>query len=178
MTSPQELNEQAAPHPDESLGVDRTAMSTSVDPERSEQAKQFAIEAARTLHDDKCESVIVLDLRGKSQITEYFVIATGTSDRQMQSSGQDVADLGKQMQLPAARSNLKDQGATWIIVDCVDVIAHIFDAEQRTFYDLEMLWGDARRVDWSRPGDEPAPGSLGRDRAGIGTPEPDADGDA
>ncbi len=159
-------------HPDESLGVDRTPLQTSVDPERSEQARVFAIEAARTLHDDKCENVIVLDLRGKSQITEYFVIATGTSDRQRQSSGQDVAYLGKEMGLPAARSNLKDQDATWTIVDCVDVIAHIFDAEQRTFYDLEMLWGDARMIDWSRPGDEPAPGSLGRDRAGIGAPDP------
>ncbi|MEQ9617278.1 MAG: ribosome silencing factor [Phycisphaerales bacterium] len=156
------------PHPDESLGVERASMPTTVDPERSEQARRFAIEAARTLHDDKCEQVVVLDLRKKSQITEYFVIATGTSERQMRSAGHDVAELGEQMDMPVFRSNLTETGSNWVIVDCVDVIAHVFSPEQRTFYDLEMLWGDAKRVDWSRPGEEPAPGSLGRDRAGIG----------
>ena len=157
-------------NPDETLGVERTTMPSSVDPERSEQARLFAIEAARTLQDDKCEQIIVLDLRGKSQVTEFFVIATGTSDRQMKSAGRDIAELGDEMDMAAFRSNLNEQSPTWIIVDCVDVITHIFDAEQRTFYDLEMLWGDAKRVDWSREGEDPAPGSLGRDRAGIGVP--------
>jgi len=154
--------------PDASLGLHRTSMPTSVDPVRSEIARKFAIEAARTLHDDKCEQVIVLDLRGKSQMTEYFVVATGTSERQMKSSGEHVATLGKSMEMPAPRSNLNDSSSTWYIIDCVDVVTHVFDSEQRSFYDLEMLWGDAKCVDWSRPGDAPAPGSLGRDRAGIG----------
>ncbi len=156
--------------PDASLRVTRASMPTSLSPERSEKARAFAIEAARTLHDDKCERVVVLDLRGLSQVTEYFVIATGTSDRQMKAAGSDVDTLGKKMDMRAYRTNLNETSPTWVIVDCVDVVTHVFDEEQRTFYDLEMLWGDAKRVDWSREGEAPAPGSLGRDRAGIGIP--------
>jgi ribosome-associated protein len=166
--------------PDASLGVNRSSTKSSVDPEKSEEARVFAIEAARTLHDDKCEQVIVLDLRGMSQVTEYFVIATGTSERQMKSAGRDVADLGEGMGMAPFRTNLSEDHPTWVIVDLVDVVTHILSEESRRFYDLEMLWGDAPRVDWSREGESPAPGSLGRDRAGIGVtrrPETESDGE-
>ena len=157
---------------DASLGVTREGTRSHIEPKASEAARSFAIEAARTLHDDKCEQVIVLGLRGLSQMTEYFVVATGTSDRQMLSAGRDVAELGEGMGMAPYRANLNETQPTWVIVDCVDVVVHILNDESRRYYDLEMLWGDAPRVDWSREGEAPAPGSLGRDRAGIGLTDP------
>lgn len=120
------------------------------DPAQSEAARAFAVEAARSLADDKCEEVVVLDLRGLSQITDFFVVASGTSDRQMRSAGQHVEDLGRDKGMGVLHQNLRDAEPTWVILDMVDVIVHIFEPNARRLYDLEMLWGDAPRVVWRR----------------------------
>ncbi|MCA9293956.1 MAG: ribosome silencing factor [Phycisphaerales bacterium] len=124
------------------------------------KARAFAIEAARVLHDDKCSDVLVLDLRGKSQITDFLVIGSGTSDRQMKSTGEDVAELGEQQGFPAAHHNLREHRADWRVLDLVDVIVHIFEPNTRAFYDLEMMWGDAPDIEWARPGDTPRRGGA------------------
>lgn len=126
------------------------------DSARAEAARAFAIEAARSLHDDKCEHVIVLDLQGRSQVTDFFVIATGASDRQMRSAGEHVAEIAGQHELTLFRSNLREPSQTWILLDFVDVVVHVFAPEARTYYDLELLWGDADRVQWTRPAAESA----------------------
>jgi ribosome-associated protein len=142
----------------------------------------FAIEAARLLRDDKCEDVLVLDLRGRSQITDFFVIGTGTSQRQMRSSGIHVEDLAQERGVAVFSTNLGDRDTSWFILDIAGVVVHLFEAQTRTFYDLEMLWGDAERVDWRRPDqrdDEPA-FDPGRNRAGLRSrdlPTRAADGD-
>ncbi|MEC8818576.1 MAG: RsfS/YbeB/iojap family protein, partial [Planctomycetota bacterium] len=61
---------------------------------------EFAIEAARTLRDDKCEDVMLLDVRGMSQVCDYVLIASGTSERQMKTAAQSVEDLGKERGTP------------------------------------------------------------------------------
>ena len=71
------------------------AASVNPDPERAEAARLLSIEAARSLFGDKCEEVVILDLRGQSQITDFMVIATGTSDRQIRSAGFHVEELAK-----------------------------------------------------------------------------------
>lgn len=121
--------------------------------------KAFAIEAARLCADLKCEDVIVFDVRGQSQVCDYVVLATGTSDRQMRSIAHEIGQLGKRMENRAWRSNA-DGGGTWIVVDCVDVVVHLFEPEQRAYYDIEALWADAPRVAWRRT--EPAAGAKSR----------------
>jgi len=115
-----------------------------------QSALNFAIEAARLLHDDKCEDVVVLDVRAISPVSEYIVIATGSSERQMRSVLTHVEDLGRDLGYGVFNSS-KDERATWLLADFVHVVVHIFEPNTRAHYDLEMLWGDAPRVAWERP---------------------------
>jgi ribosome-associated protein len=118
-----------------------------------ERALKFAIDAARLLADDKCRDVVVLDVRGASQVTDFTVVATGTSDRQMKSAGEHVDKMGEKTGMRLYRHNLKEANPTWVILDFVDVVIHIFEPESRLYYDIEMLWGDAPRVTWERASD-------------------------
>ena len=113
--------------------------------------KVAAIEVARSLSDDKCEDVVVLDVTGLSHVTDFVVIASGTSDRQMRSAATNAADVSERHGCGVYRRS-DDDRTTWIVLDCVDVVVHVFEPNTRAHYDLEMMWGDAPRVDWERPG--------------------------
>jgi ribosome-associated protein len=118
-------------------------------PARKDQARKLAILAARTAHHDNAGDIVVLDLRGISQVTEYFVICTGTSDRQMRTVADDIA---QEAQTIGQRVWHVDgmESARWIVLDFVDVVVHIFDEAHRWYYDLELIWGEAPRVRWRR----------------------------
>ena len=103
----------------------------------------------------KCTDVLVLDVSGLSQVCDFIVIGTGTSDRQMRSVAQALEDLGKERDEPPFRTN-RDSGGTWVVVDFVDVVIHLFEPEQRFYYDIEALWKTGARVEWRRPGDPAA----------------------
>ena len=126
----------------------------------SAQAREFAIEAARLFAEDKCEDIIVLDVTGLSQVTDYIIIGSGTSDRQMRSTLKDVEDMGTHRGFAVFRSSSDDR-ANWLLADFVDVVVHVFEPNTRAHYDLEMLWGDAPRIAWERPE------GASRDRAGL-----------
>ncbi|MBX3375262.1 MAG: ribosome silencing factor [Phycisphaeraceae bacterium] len=126
---------------------------TIADPQ---EVRAFAVEAARLAADRHCEDVRLLDVRGLSQVCDFVLVASGTSDRQMRSVADELADLGKASGHPAFRTN-SDAESTWIVVDFVTVVAHLFEPGQRAYYDLESLWSDARPVAWART--EPAPSS-------------------
>lgn len=99
--------------------------------------------------DLKCEDVTLLDVRGLSQVCDYVLVASGTSERQMKSVAADLEDLGKEQSHAVFRSN-RDTGSTWIIIDFVDLVAHLFEPSHRAYYDLEALWSDAKTVPWQR----------------------------
>lgn len=91
--------------------------------------------------------MVILDVRRISPVTDFFVIATGSSPRQMRTVCDDIEELAEQRQFTAiARSGY--EGETWMLTDFVDVIVHVFSEEARQFYDLENLWGDGQRVEW------------------------------
>jgi len=120
-------------------------------------AREFAIEAARLLADRHCEDVLVLDVHGLSQVSDYVLIGTGTSDRQMKSLADELEDLAIQYGEKVFRSN-RDTGVTWIVIDFIDVVAHLFEPNQRAYYDLEQLWSEAPHVPWKRNGTDSASG--------------------
>ena len=91
--------------------------------------------------------MVVLDLRGLSPVTDFFVIATGTSSRQMASLAQEMSDTA--LTRAFSIDGLAQGG--WVLIDFIDVVVHLFDADHRSYYDLEMLWGDAPRVRWKKP---------------------------
>ena len=122
---------------------------TQSDPE---EVQAFAVNAARTMRDDKCEEVVLLDVRGLSQVCDYVLIGSGTSQRQMKTTAQSVEDMGKECGNPPYRSSA-DTGANWLVVDFVEVVVHIFEPEHRLYYDIESLWGNSRRVDWDDAGE-------------------------
>jgi ribosome-associated protein len=134
-----------APSTDEAP-IEKPPVSRGSDPER---ARAFATEAARMLSDDKCDDIVLLDVRELSQVTDFIVIGTGTSERQMRAVLHHVEDLGGEMGFSAYRSSA-DERATWLLADFVDVVVHVFEPNTRAHYDLEMLWGDAARIDWAR----------------------------
>jgi len=107
----------------------------------------FATMAARIASDLKGEDIVILDLRGLTSIADYFVIATGTSDRQLRAMADQIDQQGRAVgQKPYGISGYEH--GTWVLVDFVDVVVHLFDEEHRSYYDLELLWGDAPRIDW------------------------------
>ena len=109
------------------------------------KAKAFAVAAAKLAGERHCTDIVVLDLRKVSQVTDYFVILTGTSDRQMRSVADEIADIGKEKKYPLfGRAGYET--SHWVLLDFVDVVVHIFDKQSRGYYDLEMLWGDAKKV--------------------------------
>ena len=168
MTSDDRRDGEGTAGRDELLGVSRDG-GARTDPARADAARELSIEAARMLKDDKCEDVLVLDLRGHSSVTDFFVIASGTSDRQMRSTGLHVEALAREHGFEMHRSNLKEREATWLILDFIDVVVHLFEPETRLFYDLEMLWGDVDRIEWRRPRDREDEGRSDdrRNRAGL-----------
>jgi len=109
------------------------------------KARTFALSAAKLAAERHCSDIVVLDLRDISPATDYFMIATGTSDRQMRTIADEICDAAKkQGQQRFGRAGYEQ--ARWILLDFVDVVIHIFDAEYRDYYDLELLWGDAKRL--------------------------------
>ena len=109
------------------------------------EAKKFALEAAKLAKQRRCTDIVVLDLRGKSPATDYFVIATGTSNRQIRSVADEICEMARKHGLQRFGRAGYEQ-ARWVLLDFVDVVIHIFDAEYRDYYDLELLWGDAEKL--------------------------------
>jgi ribosome-associated protein len=129
-------------------------------------SRELAVELARLASDDKCTDVVLLDVRGLSPISDYVIVASGTSDRQMRAVADHAEDLGAQHGHTAFRSS-KDPRALWLLIDFSDVVIHIFEPNTRAHYDIEMMWGDARRIEWDRSGKAPAAKSRRGAGAGV-----------
>jgi len=101
------------------------------------------VDAAR---DRKAEDIVVLDLRGLSDVTDTFVICHGTSDRQVGAIAESIEGrLRKECRRkPAHIEGLRH--AEWVLMDYIDFVVHVFLEEKRSFYRLERLWGDAPTV--------------------------------
>ena len=132
---------------------------------------RFCVEAAYECQDLRCRDVKVLDVRGKSPVCDFLLLATATSQRQTGSVGVSLVEIGQKYDLPPMSPHKRsDMGNRWLALDLVDVIVHLFDEEAREYYDLDGLWGDAKEVRWF---DEPRPD---KPEAPAATPEGDGEG--
>jgi ribosome-associated protein len=93
----------------------------------------------------KAEDIVVLDVQPLSSVADYFLICSGSSDRQVKA----IVDAIEEQLVQHGEKPLAIEGyqeATWVLIDSADLVIHIFDDETRRFYDLERLWGRAARV--------------------------------
>lgn len=112
-------------------------------------ARQLAIEFARIAHDLKSEDVVAFELGAISPVTDYTVICSGTSARQVRGVADRIVEYGKKVgERPYGLCGYET--ASWVVIDYVDVVVHLFAKPYRSYYDLELLWGDAPRVEWAR----------------------------
>lgn len=100
---------------------------------------------AQAAYDIKGESIEVLDVRKLCGFTDFFVIASGRSDRQVQAMSDNIRhEMQKMKRQPIGIEGY--QIGHWVLMDFGSVVAHLFFEEARTFYALEKLWGDAPRI--------------------------------
>ncbi len=92
-----------------------------------------------SLEDDKAEDVIDIPLTGKSEMADHMIVASGRSSRQVTAMAEHLADKLKQEAGVLARTEGRDTG-DWVLIDCGDVIVHLFRPEVRDFYQLEKMW--------------------------------------
>ncbi len=95
----------------------------------------------------RCKDVVILDVSAISPITDFLVLATGSSGRQMSSVCSDIEEMGRPIGFKAlAQSGI--EGDMWMVQDFVHIVVHVFSQTARQFYDLDNLWGDAKKVEW------------------------------
>ena len=98
--------------------------------------------------DKKAEDTVILDLRKLTYITDYFVITTAGNPRQISAIVSSIAEAMKAAGVRPLGIQGKEESG-WVLLDYVDFVVHVFDAERRNLYDLGLLWGDAPRVEWA-----------------------------
>ena len=109
----------------------------------------------------KAQDVVALDLRGINSATDYFILATGTSDIQVRAVADHVVDeLKKAGERPDHVEGM-DSGR-WVLLDYIDFVVHVFHPEAREFYQLESLWGDAPRLEFEDTADGGKAAPAGR----------------
>ena len=113
-----------------------------------EQSRQMAKLACEALADKKGEDIRVIDIAGISVLADYFIIANGTNQNQLQAM-RDAADEALYKAGVKVQQIEGNQSSTWILMDYGDIIIHIFSKEDRLFYDLERTWRDGKVVDVS-----------------------------
>lgn len=110
-----------------------------------EDSRRTAVAAARAALEKKADDVVVLDLRGVSGYTDFLVIGSGTSDRQIETIAEGVEKELKSQGHRVVGSE-GQRGGRWVLLDFGDVVVHVFHRDERGHYDLEGLWADAPRV--------------------------------
>lgn len=110
--------------------------------------KDMACLAARAAASKQGEAITVLDVRDLITITDYFVIASASSDRQVSTIADEITAVLKHEGVRPARRE-GEPGTGWVLLDFVDFVVHVFRSEERDFYRLENLWADAPVIDWN-----------------------------
>ncbi len=95
----------------------------------------------KTLDSNKALDIVSIDLKDKSSIADYMIVASGTSSRHIQSLSEQVLEKFKTNGLKNCKIEGKDS-AEWKLVDGIDIVVHIFNPEKRKFYEIEKIWSE------------------------------------
>lgn len=125
------------------LTMTQPALRTS-----SDRSLQLAMAAAREAEDNRGTNVVVLDMRSETTIFDYFVIATGTSNRQLRAMSDAIDDVLEKQQHHRRLGREGYEESHWIALDYGSVVVHLFDATTRDYYRIEELWAGAKPVEW------------------------------
>ncbi|MDL4841474.1 ribosome silencing factor [Aquibacillus rhizosphaerae] len=112
------------------------------------ESKQLANLAAKACDDKRGEDIVMMDMQDVSLVADYFLICEGTNERQVQAIAREIKSQAEENEIMVKRLEGFDQ-ARWILVDLGDVVCHIFHKDERNYYNLERLWGDAPLVELS-----------------------------
>jgi ribosome-associated protein len=130
-------------HPTSTAGSQLKAVAKEPLPAELDERMLMALGAAA---EKKAINSVVLDLREIASFTDYFVITSGSNERQVQAISDGIVDTLKKAGSAAARIE-GYKTAEWILLDYGDFVVHVFDEKARIFYDLERLWRESRRVE-------------------------------
>ena len=141
----QKLKEKSLSPEVQAAAVGGRALATALNISELDGRLRRALHAAA---EKKALEPTILDLRGISTFTDFFLIFTGANRRQVQAISDEIVEQLKRNGTPAARVE-GYQNAEWILIDYGDFVVHIFEEKARRFYDLERLWREASRLDLS-----------------------------
>ena len=127
--------------------LSQSALNQPIQRSNSSRSLELALAAAREAEENRGQNLLVLDMRGQTSAFDYFVIATGTSNRQLRAMSDAIDDV-LQKQFGHRRLGLEGYQEThWVLLDYGSVIIHLFDESTRDFYRLEDLWAGATPVE-------------------------------
>lgn len=127
--------------------TDTPSPYAAIDRRNPQRSLQLALAAARTAAENGGTDIKVLDMSRQTALFDYFVIATGTSRRQLHAISEEI-DHKLEDDLNDKRMNIDGYDESrWIVLDYGTVVVHLFDSDTRDFYSLERLWADAEAVD-------------------------------
>ena len=109
------------------------------------QSKEMARIAYNALSDKKGEDIKIIDITGISVLADYFIIANGNSDSQVNALVDNVEEELHKAGYPLKQREGQASGS-WVLLDFGDIIVHVFDKENRLFYDLERIWKDGKNI--------------------------------
>lgn len=115
----------------------------------ADPTRDLAVDLARMAADLHCTDVMVQDVTGISPLTRFMVLVTGVSNRQLKAVAQSMEELGGERNHPLYRTDA-DTSSTWVVLDLVDIMIHLFEPGARSHYDLETQFPDAKPVKWAR----------------------------
>jgi ribosome-associated protein len=133
----------------------KASVSLSERDRRAQRSLELALAAARTASENGGRDIVVLDMRKQSTLFDYFVIASGTSRRQLHAMSEEI-DHTLEDNLKDKRMGIEGYDVSrWILLDYGSVVIHLFDDQTREYYALQALWADALPVDVSDVIDRP-----------------------
>ena len=110
------------------------------------ESKELVDLVAKACDDKRAEDIVLLDMQNVSLIADYFLICEGTNERQVQAIAREVKDIADEQNMEVKRMEGFEQ-ARWVLVDLGDLVCHVFHRDERQYYNIEKLWGDAPQLE-------------------------------
>ena len=121
------------------------------------ESKELALSCARLADNKKAEDITLMDLRELSSVADYFVIVTGTNEPHLRAIVDEITEKMREQHSIRPFSTEGARVTPWVVLDFIDVLVHVMNDKFRELYDLEGLWGDAKRVAFQP---EPSPAAT------------------